>query len=302
MNRFGIRKQLQKTFVKATSITLTTVEQGQANACQGKLKIFSALSMVSALSMSGLAFQATANAAGIKRIDKSAFTPDAGLITFSEFALNTVNPTYTPSQYGGGADAATVKFGGAFQGQTVGVGTIPPGAAVSGVVNGTPTASLALDPNSPKTFITTDSSNPTSPVLSGSPRFNGPVSILFDKDIAGVGLDGGFFNAIGGTAIRAFARNGSLLGSVLNEKKGIEFLGLVTEDGQNRIAGLQFSLVGPEPAGFGIDNLRFGLAGQVIPPSDVPEPLTILGSLTAGTFGVALRRKQKQQQKATAKA
>ncbi len=34
----------------------------------------------------------------------------------------------------------------------------------------------------------------------------------------------------------------------------------------------------------------------------VPEPLTILGSLAAGGFGVALRRKRKQQQKATVKA
>ncbi|MBW4633265.1 MAG: PEP-CTERM sorting domain-containing protein [Iphinoe sp. HA4291-MV1] len=42
--------------------------------------------------------------------------------------------------------------------------------------------------------------------------------------------------------------------------------------------------------------------GVVKPPSDpVPEPLTILGSLAAGSFGVALRRKYKQQQKDTAK-
>jgi hypothetical protein len=38
------------------------------------------------------------------------------------------------------------------------------------------------------------------------------------------------------------------------------------------------------------------------PSQDVPEPLTILGTLTAAGFGVTLRRKQKQQQKATAKA
>ncbi|MDZ8053186.1 MAG: PEP-CTERM sorting domain-containing protein [Aulosira sp. ZfuVER01] len=302
MNRFGIRKQLRTVCVKATSIALRKVDIGQANASQSRLKTLSAFSMASVLSMSALAFQATANAAGIKRIDQSAFTPDAGLITFSEFGVGTVNPTYTPSQYGGGADAPTVQFGGAFQGQTVGLAPIPPGAAATGVVNGTPTATLALNPNSPNTFITGDGANPTSPVLSGSPIFNGPVSILFDKDIAGVGLDGGFFNAIGGTAISAFARNGSLLGSVLNAKTGIEFLGLVTEDGQNRIAGLQFSLVGAEPFGFAIDNLRFGRAGQVVPPNDVPEPLTILGTLTAAGFGVTLRRKQKQQQKATAKA
>lgn len=43
--------------------------------------------------------------------------------------------------------------------------------------------------------------------------------------------------------------------------------------------------------------------GTTLPPTtDVPEPLTILGTLTAGTLGAALRRKQKQQQNAVAKA
>jgi hypothetical protein len=36
---------------------------------------------------------------------------------------------------------------------------------------------------------------------------------------------------------------------------------------------------------------------KVTQPQSVPEPLTIFGTLTAGVFGVALRRKQKQQQK-----
>ncbi|BAY26542.1 hypothetical protein NIES2100_63580 [Calothrix sp. NIES-2100] len=40
-------------------------------------------------------------------------------------------------------------------------------------------------------------------------------------------------------------------------------------------------------------------APVVEPSNSVPEPLTIFGTLTAGAFGVALRRKQKQQQKAT---
>ncbi|MGH7998185.1 MAG: PEP-CTERM sorting domain-containing protein [Brasilonema sp.] len=45
-----------------------------------------------------------------------------------------------------------------------------------------------------------------------------------------------------------------------------------------------------------------GQAPSVQPSNPVPEPLTILGSLAAGSFGVALRRKyNKQQQKETAK-
>src|SRR4051794_22574811 len=53
------------------------------------------------------------------RIPESAFTPAAGLITFSEFPLNTINPTYTPAVYGGGAGAPTVTFDGFFAGQSM---------------------------------------------------------------------------------------------------------------------------------------------------------------------------------------
>lgn len=228
---------------------------------------------------------ATANAnAGVTRITEAAFTPDAGLITFSEFALNTVNPTYNPGDYGGAAGAPVVNFGGFFTGQSLGGGAC--GGAPSGCVIGSPTGPLSLDGASPNTFITNDGANPTSPVLSGSPLFNGPVSILFDVDIAGVGLDGGYFDAIGGTAITAFDRAGNVLGQVLNEGLGIEFLGLVTDDGTDQIAGLQFSLVGSEPAGFAIDNLRFGRQGQVSP---VPAP-GVLALLGLGLLGLVRRR------------
>jgi F0F1-type ATP synthase membrane subunit c/vacuolar-type H+-ATPase subunit K len=113
------------------------------------------------------------------------------------------------------------------------------------------------------------------------------VSVKFDTDLAGVGLDGGYFNAIGGTAIKAFARDGSLLGKVTNQSTGIEFLGLTTQDGSEQIAGLQFSLVGREPAGYAIDNLTFAQEGQVLPPNgaSVPEPTTAIGAGLA--FGLA---------------
>ncbi len=255
-------------------------------------KLSLAIGVSSALSVLSFVSQPAANAAVVK-VNQSAFTPAAGVITFSELALGTTNPVYAPSLYGGGAGAPTVSFGGAFTGQTVGSPPIPPGAAPTGVVNGTPTGSLSLDPTSPLTRIVNDGANPTSPVLSGTPTFNGPISILFNTDLAGVGLDGGFFNAIGGTAIRAFARDGSFLGQVLNEATGIEFLGLVTDDGQNRIAGLQFSLVGGEPAGFGIDNLRFGTVGQVVvPPTAIPTPALLPGLIG---LGMSVLRKRKAE-------
>lgn len=232
----------------------------------------------------------TANA-GVIKIDESAFTAGAGLITFSEFGLGTENPTYNPSDYGGGVDSPTVTFGGFFTGQSLGgAGDCPAGAALSGCVIGAPNAGLTLDPMSPKTFITNDGANPTTPVLSGNPLFNGPVTILFDKDLAGVGLVGGFFDAIGGTAITSFDRDGNVIGSVQNDELGIEFLGLVTDDKSNSIAGLQFSLVGAEPAGFAIDNLRFGVADQIISPVSAPGSLALLG---LGLTGIGLSRRKR---------
>lgn len=233
-----------------------------------------------------LSFGASAD---VIRVPVASFTPAAGLITFSEKPAGTQNPVYNPANYGGGGGAPVVSFGGFFAGQSLGGGVC--GGAPTGCVIGTPTGPLGLAANAPITFITSDGANPTSPVLSGTPTFNGPIAMLFSVDQYGVGLDGGFFNAIGGTAITAFDRNGNILGSVTNTGLGIEFLGLVTDDGTASIAGLLFSLVGPEPAGFAIDNVRFGLPGQVTPPG-VPEPATLLLFGTA-FLGLALARRRR---------
>lgn len=259
------------------------------------MKTLFALGLGAILSLCSLAIQATANAA-IMIVSEPEFNSNAlsGVITFSEFPLATINPIYTPEVYGGGSGTPTVSFGGVFNGQTVGTPPIPPGATPSGVVNGTPIGPLSLDPNSPATFIASDSGNPTSPVLSGSPLFNGPISILFDMDVAGIeiGLNAGFFDSIGGTQVTAFARNGAILGSLQNLQTGIEFFGLMTDNQANEIAGLQFSFVGPEPSGFAIDNLRFART------KSVPEPGTTLGVLAFGAFGAGSLLKRKQQQKA----
>jgi hypothetical protein len=249
-----------------------------------------------ALALAGAFLFATTASAAVIRIDESAFIAGSGLITFSEFAAGTVNPTYAPSAYGGGAGAPTVTFDGYFTGQSAGSSSpasCPAGAAVSGCVLGNPTGPLSLAAASPDTFITTDGSNPTSPVLSGTPQFNGSIAILFSTPQAGVGLDGGFFDAIGGTAITAYDSAGNVLGSVTNSGTGIEFLGLVTDNGAATISGLLFSLVGSEPAGFAIDNLRFGGQGQVTPgPTPVPEPATA-ALFGAGLLGMMMVRRRK---------
>ena len=198
------------------------------------------------------------------RIDREAFQPSAGQVTFSEFALDTVNPIFAPSDYGGEIGGVTITFGGYFAGQRIASPAVcPPGAVPTGCVEGEPTAPLRLDQTAPHTYIVNDESNPRTPSLSGSPRHNGPVSMLFDKDVAGVGLAGGFFDSRKSTAILAFDRNGRLIGGVRNLERGMEYMALVTADGANRIAGLQFALVGDEPAGFGIDDLTVARIEQM---------------------------------------
>jgi len=252
---------------------------------------------LSVLSISvALGLASSVASAGIIQIDQSAFNAGAGLITFSEVPLGSVNPVYTPGLYGGGAGSPTVTFGGYFTGQSAGStnpSACPTGAAVTGCVLGSPTGPLSIDPNSPTTFTADDASVPSAPILSGSPLYNGSIAILFSTPQVGVGLDGGYFNAVGSTAITAFAADGSIIGSVTNSQIGNEFLGLVTDDGQATIAGLEFSLVGDEPAGFDIDNLEFGVQGQVtVPGGQVPEPSTIalLGTGLMGLMAVGARK------------
>jgi hypothetical protein len=237
---------------------------------------------------------ATAANADVIRVGAGDFVAGSGQITFSEFALGTNNPVYTPATYGGGAGSPTVTFGGWFTGQLLSAnpGVDCPGAAATACVVGTPTGPLSLAVGAPATFITNDGANPTSPVLSGSPLFNGPIAVLFDTDQFGVGFDGGFFNAVGSTGITAFDRAGNLLGTVTNTGTGIEFLGLITDDNTAQIAGVFLDLVGSEPAGFGIDNLRFGLPGQVVNPG-VPEPASWAMLIAGfGLTGAAMRRRR----------
>jgi hypothetical protein len=200
----------------------------------------------------------------VMRINQSGFKPNAGRITFSELPLGTKNPVYAPSAYGGDASGVTVRFGGFFMGQRRGnKSECQGGGAITGCVRGQPSSPLTLDPRSPATQIAADTATTDSPVLSGSPKFNGPISMLFDPNIAGVGLLGGFFNAVKGTSILAFDRQGRQIGAVVNLATGMEYMALVTEDGSEVIAGLQFSLVGPEPFGFAIDNLSFARRSEL---------------------------------------
>lgn len=225
---------------------------------------------------------ATADA-GIVRIGSGDFTPQASVITFSEpgHGLLEQNPVYTLTTVSLGT--VTVSFNANFVGQAVVDAPSPPAQPGVRTISGTPTGPLTLTGSGVNyTFIVTDGSNPTSPVLSGTPMFNGPVSVLFSTPVAAVGLDGGFFNAVASTSIEAFDATGTSLGSVQNTQTGIEFFGLADSSGDNVISGISFYITGNETAGFAIDNLTFGSRAEFVPLS-IPEPASlIVWSVLAG--------------------
>jgi hypothetical protein len=216
--------------------------------------------------------------AGIVELGPGSFTPAAPVIDFSTPALGTVNPTYSFTAVPGLGNVS-VSFAGAFMGQTV-TGTFPK------TLSGNPSNALALDTSVETTIVDDGAAGATSPVLSGSPTFNGPIVILFNVDVAAVGLKGGFFDALNGTSITAFDATGASLGTVTNTATGFQFFGLQESTGANVIRGIAFYMTGAEPAGVEIDNVTFGSSQQL---AVVPEPATFL-SFAAGLLAVSALR------------
>jgi hypothetical protein len=232
------------------------------------------------------------NKAGATLVDLGAgsFVPLAPEITYDEVALGTVDPSITVNA--GTLGNVTVTSAGSFVGQTI-------FAIHSGVnsISGEPTPGpLTLNTGATGTTVFTvndGAPGATSPTLSGSPTFNGPISIMFSQPVAAVGLKGGFFDAVGSTEIEAFDANGNSLGSIFNTVTGFQFYGLADSTGAQDISGISFYVNGTEPAGFEIDDLTFGAADVLVaPPGGVPEVGSTLGLLSGSLFGLALLRKR----------
>lgn len=116
-------------------------------------------------------------------------------------------------------------------------------------------------------FISTDGANPTSPVLSGTPRFQGSITGTFVEPgtneptvVESFTFDAGFFDEIGSTRVEWFDPDDNKLGQRINSRLGIEPL---TMEGGN-IASWEIEIVENEPAGFAIDNVSFTPIGPSI--------------------------------------
>lgn len=223
--------------------------------------------------------------AALVNLGPGSFTPLATQITFDDVPVGTINPVVNFVALPGLGDI-TVSFAGAFIGQSV-TGAFPT------TISGQPMGPLALDPATQVIVANDSAPGATAPILSGVPTYNGPVSVHFSKPVAGVGLKGGYFDALAGTTIEAFNASGQSLGSLTNSTLAFEFYGLADSTGQNVISGISFYITGNEPAGFAIDNLTFGAAAEVVIPS-VPEPGLPLMLLAGGVVVGAVSRRSRR--------
>ncbi len=120
-----------------------------------------------------------------------------------------------------------------------------------------------------------DTANPTSPVLSGYPRFEGPIEGYFvnpatgePQTIASFTLDVGYINNRDSVVVEAFDSAGNVVQSVLADSYGVDTLTLTYQG----MASFSVHEVAEEPAGFAIDNLS-------IDPTADPTPVTSVASM-----------------------
>lgn len=114
-------------------------------------------------------------------------------------------------------------------------------------------------------FITTDTSNPTSPVLSGSPVFQGEIRGTFvnpdsgrTRTVDSFSLDVGYINAPGSVKVIVYGLGGSRIGVLSADRTGIVRITSTFP----RSASFVVKALSDEPAGFAIDNLLFPGSGR----------------------------------------
>ena len=111
-------------------------------------------------------------------------------------------------------------------------------------------------------FIADDGADPTSPALSGSPLYSGPIHGQFVDYYTGAqgtvktfSFDAGYFNSLHSTKITWYNAAGGVIGSETNAHLGYEHFNITSK---TPIASFTVAVVGQEASGFSFDNLKFG--------------------------------------------
>lgn len=121
-------------------------------------------------------------------------------------------------------------------------------------------------------YVTGDGSNPTSPVLSGVPLFQGPIRGRFvipgtttPTTVFGFSLDVGYIDSRNSVEVTYYDAAGATIGSMKAQSLGIDRITVRAKD----IASFSVHTVSDEPAGFAIDNLEVLRAPAGITPTRI---------------------------------
>jgi len=128
-------------------------------------------------------------------------------------------------------------------------------------------------------YITSDGANPTSPVLSGTPQYEGAIEGMFVYPADGVTpavvedlyMNVGYLDNNNSVRLQLFDASGNVISSRINgSERGI----VCYSESTTAIARWRVETVGSEAAGYAIDNVTFG-NGLTAPPGciDLGDPV-----------------------------
>jgi RHS repeat-associated protein len=122
-------------------------------------------------------------------------------------------------------------------------------------------------------FITDDGSNPTSPVLSGTPQFFGTITGAFvqpdgtPRTVGNFSLDVGYIDTPGSTEVIAYGSSGNVIDTVPINDTGIVNVS-VSVPGIASFSVQSVDSGNPDPNGFAVDNVAFlGYSFMTGPPT-----------------------------------
>ncbi|MBP0019501.1 MAG: hypothetical protein J7647_18360 [Cyanobacteria bacterium SBLK] len=215
------------------------------------------------------------NLQGVLLVEEDSFSSPTGQITFNERSSNLWTARYEPSAYGGGTEAPTVTFRAFFEGQNYSEDSDRDcgGSMGLGCIVGNPSAPLALA--STNAYVRSAQARAESSASNGmvlDTQNHAAYSAYFDRDVARIGVRILGFNEEGRTAIKVYDRQGRLLGRVSNHRRGDEFFGFATEDNEDRIAGLQVSMLESEFNGYLLGDIAFVQKVDIPSVNQPPTP------------------------------